>query len=45
MFAERVFRIDFFEFAPDATGLIDLTEMTERVTLKGSDRRYGTAAA
>ena len=29
MFAEGVFWIDLFEFAPDATSLIDLTEMTK----------------
>ena len=29
MFAERVFRIDLLEFAPDATGLVDFTEMTK----------------
>ena len=29
MFSERVFRIDLFEFALDATGLIDLAEMTQ----------------
>jgi hypothetical protein len=28
MFPEGVFWIDLFEFLPDATSLIDLTEMT-----------------
>ena len=37
MFRERVFRIDLLEFAPDATGLIDLAEMTE------SRSKYGAA--
>jgi hypothetical protein len=30
MFVERIFRIDLFEFAPDAAGLVDLAEMTKR---------------
>jgi hypothetical protein len=30
MFSERVFRIDFFEFAPDATSLVDLSEIAKR---------------
>jgi hypothetical protein len=29
MFFERVFRIELFEFVPDAMGLIDLAEMTK----------------
>ena len=29
MFAERVFRIDLHELAPNATGLVHLVEMTE----------------
>ena len=29
MLAERVFRIDLHEFAPDTPGLVDLAEMTK----------------
>ena len=36
MFTERIFRVDLFEFAPNATGLVDLAEMTE------SGRERGT---
>ena len=36
-FRERVFRIDLLEFAPDATGPVDLAEMTE------SRSKYGAA--
>jgi hypothetical protein len=36
VFGERVAWVDLFEFAPNATGLIDLAEMTKR------GNEYGT---
>ena len=36
MLAEGIVRIDFLELGPDATGLIDLTEMTERGSEHGA---------
>ena len=36
MFAERVIWIDLLEFAPDATSLVDFTEMTESGSERGT---------
>jgi hypothetical protein len=36
MFAEGIFGIDLFEFAPNAPGLFDLAEMTERGGERGT---------
>jgi hypothetical protein len=36
MLAERVIWIDLLEFAPDATSLVDLTEMTESGSERGT---------